>query len=339
MRIPGLGRAKNLYSQIAAPFQSRVAILMYHRVFEAPSDFWSICVSPKNFKEHLECLSGNFRVMTLRELMRCLKDRQLPKRAVVLTFDDGYADNFLKAKPLLERYNTPATMFVSTGSLDTNREFWWDELENLVLMTPSFPEGLQLTIRGNTHHWAMMDCHSSSFSLNENGTKSQQQFRHEVYKALHQLLRPITQAERDVAMNQLWSQMKRKGRPRSSYRALTSEEVRRLSDPKIVEIGAHTVTHPMLPLQDFSTQQWEMKESRRKLEEIVGQPVTSFAYPYGKLNQTSVQIAKELGFESACSTINLTVKNVANYFTLPRFPVGNWGGDEFASNLQRFFLK
>jgi len=345
MRIPKLGRAKFYCSRMTAPFQARVAILLYHRIFEAQSDYWDICVSPKHFREHLEYLSENFNVISLFELMRCLKGRRLPKRAVVLTFDDGYADNLLEAKPLLERYDTPATVFVSTGHLGENREFWWDELEKLVLLAETFPRRLELSVGGKTHHWEMNISNSSSISTNgtfpQNGksTTEERMFRHEVFNILHQLLRPIAHEERNMALDQLWSQMERRRSPRPSYRALTMEEVRRLADERLVEIGAHTVTHPVLPSQEPGDQQWEMKESKRKLEEIVGRPVQSFAYPYGKMDQTSTQIAQDLGFQSAYSTMNKTVTHGANYFTLPRFFVGNWGGDEFARRLQTFFWK
>ncbi len=155
MRLCGGNLLKKCLRIMTAPFRSEVAILMYHRICEVPSDPWELCVSPKHFAEQLEYLNHHYQVLCLHSLVKSLREGHLPKRAVVLTFDDGYADNLWNAKPLLERYEVPATVFVSTGYVDSDREFWWDELERLLVLTPVLPQRLHVTLNGSVFEWEL----------------------------------------------------------------------------------------------------------------------------------------------------------------------------------------
>ncbi|MBE3119883.1 MAG: polysaccharide deacetylase family protein, partial [Candidatus Atribacteria bacterium] len=165
MRIRGLGRLKRWARRCTAPFYSRVVILLYHRVFDAPSDPQLLCVHPERFGKHLEHLSRYYSVLSLSQLARALKERRLPKRAVVVTFDDGYADNLYNAKPLLEYYDIPAMVSVTTGYVGQAKEFWWDELERLLLLSPRVPEQLKVTVNGATYDWRMDEEATSVYGL------------------------------------------------------------------------------------------------------------------------------------------------------------------------------
>src|SRR5262245_6305242 len=109
MRLRGLGRLKRWYLKSKSFVEFRVAILMYHRVTQADSDPFSLRVTPEHFAEHLQYLRSQYPVLSLAELKKALKANSLPRRAVVVTFDDGYADNRWHALPLLERYEVPST--------------------------------------------------------------------------------------------------------------------------------------------------------------------------------------------------------------------------------------
>src|SRR4051812_35998679 len=126
MKIPGLGRARLMVKNVRDRFSSKVAILTYHRVADASCDPWELCVSPDNFAGQLRVLQQHTSVFRLDEIVSIVrKGGRLPPKACVVTFDDGYADNLYAAEPLLAAHKTPATIFMTSGSVGRAREFWW----------------------------------------------------------------------------------------------------------------------------------------------------------------------------------------------------------------------
>src|SRR5262249_44705633 len=95
--------------------------------------------------------------VTLRALVNDVKRGALRRGTVVVTFDDGYADNATTALPLLERYDVPATCFVTTSAVASSREFWWDELERLLLERVDLPPELRLEAGGQEHVWTLRE--------------------------------------------------------------------------------------------------------------------------------------------------------------------------------------
>src|SRR5690606_6268251 len=108
-------RLQRVRQRFRRPFTSRGLILMYHRVERLANDPQLLAVTPERFAEQLEILTRHYRVVSLHELNRTLRAGRSLRRMVALTFDDGYADNLYNAKPLLERFDCPATVFVTTG--------------------------------------------------------------------------------------------------------------------------------------------------------------------------------------------------------------------------------
>jgi peptidoglycan/xylan/chitin deacetylase (PgdA/CDA1 family) len=109
--------------------KGHAVILMYHSISSGRPDPWNLCVAPDLFAAQAEVIAERFSVVSLTELRRAQTAGERLGRAVAITFDDGYRDNLLAAKPILEKHGLPATVFVTTGYLDSDRDFWWDELE------------------------------------------------------------------------------------------------------------------------------------------------------------------------------------------------------------------
>ena len=107
-------------------------ILLYHRVTHLANDRWSIAVTPAHFAEQMELLRRKATVLPLSALGAAETPPNARGATVVVTFDDGYADNLHEALPILQRFDVPATVFVSTDAVVQSREFWWDDLERLV---------------------------------------------------------------------------------------------------------------------------------------------------------------------------------------------------------------
>jgi peptidoglycan/xylan/chitin deacetylase (PgdA/CDA1 family) len=321
-------------------------ILLYHRVAELPTDPQLLCVTPQHFAEHLEVLGEYYRPMSLQQVAQGLSNASLLNRAVAVTFDDGYADNLYDAKPLLECYDIPATVFVAAGYIRQNREFWWDELERLLLQPGRLPERLSLTVQGKYHEWRL----GEAAFYREAGFERHRRwhveaiddptFRHTLYQTLYRLLRPLPAEERQQVLDSLmdWAGMQPTARP--SHRALTPDEVIRLAGGGLVEVGAHTVTHPVLSALATEEQRSEIYSSKVRLEEMEGRPVTSFSYPYGSQSDytaETVSIVQETGFTCACSNFGDVVWRGTDPFQLPRFLVRDWDGGEFARRLEAWF--
>lgn len=317
-------------------------ILRYHRIADLSSDPHPVCVSPARFAEHLEVLKKHRRIISLRQLIGEIQNGHIPSGTVVLTLDDGYADNLYQAKPLLERFDVPATVFVTTGHLRLGREFWWDELEQVLLQPRTLPNALSLTVDGARHEWDLGDaCHYSqedfrrhrSWNLRLDHDPSP---RHRLYRALHKLLKPMSSGEQQRILDDLWAWAGLRPSARETHRFLTPDEIIRMAAGGLIEIGAHTVTHPILSQLPAALQRDEILGSKTHLEDILGSPVISFAYPYGSrydYTKETAAIIQEAGFDCACSTVADMIFETADRFELPRIYVGNWPHAEFAQTM------
>jgi peptidoglycan/xylan/chitin deacetylase (PgdA/CDA1 family) len=303
-----------------------------------------MCVTPQHFAEHLEVLQSQTYPISLGQLVRAHQARKIPDRAVAVTFDDGYADNLHNAKPILERYDIPATVFVTSGHVGLHREFWWDELERILLRPGSLPEKLTLTIDGETRQWELGEAadYSEDHFLRHRewvvGWLEAPTPRHSLYFSLHQLLQPLREGEREKIIDEMlvWAGVQPVKRP--THRTLSSEELLKLGQGQLIEVGSHTVTHPFLPALPESLQRDEIRLSKTVLEESVERPVTSFAYPYGIYAKETVRIVREVGFESACSTIDDCVWRGCDRFQLPRVGVRDSDGETFSKWLTQLLI-
>ncbi len=313
-------------------------ILLYHCVSESLSDPFALNVTPQHFAEHLEVLRKHGRPLPLQQLIQMIRDGKRPHRSVVVTFDDGYANNLHEAKPLLERHDVPATIFIATGQVGSEREFWWDELTRLLLQPGTLPATLHLKINGSDYQWELHE----AIVYGEEEYRRQRDWRvrsehdpclrHTLCRALYELLQPLPECARRKTMDELFVWADVKPLSRSSRRTLTPDEVNQLGKDKLIEIGGHTVNHPNLALLSATAQRNEIEGSKIYLENILGRPVTSFAYPFGGTSDytaETVAAVRNAGFDCACSNFQGTVWGHTDRFQLPRLYVENWDGDEF----------
>lgn len=347
VRLRGINRLRRVARNIRNKFvSSKALILVYHQINEVMTDPQLLCVSPKNFAEQLDVLQKNFKTMRLQHLAQAFQNRFVPRRMVVVTFDDGYADNLYKAKPLLERYEVPATVFVTTGYVGERREFLWDELDRLLLQPGTLPGKLSLEINGKIHEWDLgsashysQDNFKSYWSWNVLERNSSGP-RQNLYRSLCALLNtlPAEEIQKVLGKLRLWANTHPIGR--LSHRILMDEEVSQLDASDFVEVGSHTVSHPTLSALPFNIQETEIKKSKQYLEDIVGHPVTTFSYPYGSpadYTAKTVKIVQESGYTCACSNFVDVVWRGSDRFQFPRVLVRNWDGDEFTAWLGRWF--
>ena len=335
----GIGRLRRITLRPKSRTGRRVVILLYHRVVELRTDPWCMGVRPCHFAEHLEVLRRYAHPLGLQQLAQGLLGGVLPDRAVAVTFDDGYADNLHGAKPLLERYDIPATVFLTTGYVGQEREFWWDELDRLLMQPETLPGALGLTIKGSTYRWELeKGAHYSEDAASwsrRRGTswRSIYRSRHHLYRSLWDLLYSLTEGERQRVLDKLRAWAGAEPMVRPTHRPLSLDEVVTLAQGDLIEIGAHTQTHPALATLPVASQRYEILESKARLEEILGREVTSFSYPHGSLSTKTVAMVREAGFARACSDLADFVGPTPDPFQLPRTYVQDWGGREFARRL------
>lgn len=299
---------------------------MYHRVAKVECDPWELAVRPDLFAQQIEALTRERCVVPLRWLGARLSEGRPPRKAVVVTFDDGYSDVLTNAKPVLERFSCPATVFLTTGAIGSSEEFWWDELPRVILQTSVLPAELEIEVAGRMHRWRLVESIEDPDS--EPADEEARATRQQLHLALWGLLKPLDADSRRRVLDKLstWAAVDGDSFPAS--RALDAGEVRRLADRGFIDIGAHTVTHPSMPLLDPVRRREEVVDSRRDCEELTGSKIEAFAYPFGDLDDDSVSTVREAGFSIACSTKYAAITSRADLLRLPRFAVSNWDATE-----------
>jgi peptidoglycan/xylan/chitin deacetylase (PgdA/CDA1 family) len=296
--------------RLRARVQNGAAILLYHRVTRLARDPMMLSVTPEHFREHLEVLRRRAHVCSLLDIHR--NRRAPPPGTIAITFDDGYADNLLEAAPVLERFDMPATVFIATGLLGTQQEFWWDDLERILLGPES----------------------SDPWTVEDAGDPDP---KHAAFRAACRLLRASPPGEQARLLERFREENGAGPAGRTSHRVLTPEQVHELGNKGLLEIGAHTVNHPVLSMLGAPEQRDEMARSKQYLEDVIGSPVRCFAYPYGGRNdydRASVKAARDAGFEIACANVPGRVWPDAGTMELPRILVRDCAGDRFEEMLE-----
>jgi peptidoglycan/xylan/chitin deacetylase (PgdA/CDA1 family) len=326
MRIPGRKAAIQSYRWFSSRLSQRGIILGYHRIAQDINDVYDICVTPEHFSEHLAILKRDYHPINLASMAAKLLNGTLPHKSVAVTFDDGYADNLTAAKPLLQQFDIPATLFVCPAYL--GREFWWDELERIIHESPSIPETLLLRVGDDHFKW------NTNAPIQGSPAETNSSQRKHLLHVLYNRLSPLGQKDREDALIDLKGATGYVSEDHSSARALLPSEMREIAADGLIEIGAHTMTHPILPHIPAERQREEILQSKLRLEEILNCPVNGFAYPNGVFTEETKAIVKDTGFVYACSSERNVIYRRQDRYSLPRFWPKDWGGDRFAKDLR-----
>jgi peptidoglycan/xylan/chitin deacetylase (PgdA/CDA1 family) len=260
--------------------KSQVAILIYHQVCPY-RDSWSPApLSPREFQKQIEYFCRNYELLSLNQLVAYIYQKKtLPEKAMVITFDDGYKDNYLYAYPVLKKYRIPATIFLSTGYIGKGRLFWSDEIRYIINNTTAAQLDLDelgsYTLRPPNRCRAGFII-SEKLSNLPDGRKN----------VLIEKLTNICQVSIPPGLGQDF--------------ILSWDEIREMSNDGIA-FGAHTVSHPILPNLPPEWAKWEITQSKKDIEERLGKEVTAFSYPYGNFSPEIVKLVQESGFTCAVS--------------------------------------
>jgi peptidoglycan/xylan/chitin deacetylase (PgdA/CDA1 family) len=320
-----------IYNSVTTPLrfvqnlvESPTIILIYHRVRELANDRQMLAVKPENFYRQVEHLKKNYNLLSPDEFADVLlNNKRFPPKSVLLTFDDGYADNLLNAVPILESLEAKSIFYITTSMVNSNSEVWWDSLEKIFFKS-NLPPDLHINFNGKTHNFR---------------TSNQEEIE-TTYFALHPLLKYSKIPQRELAIKHLLDWSGSSEEVRESYRFLSAGELKKMSESKNAIIGAHTHTHTPLSILNSEEQLIDIGHSVEKIKDITGIEVKYFSYPFGlkkDYNNDTIIICKKMGFRFVCANYYSQVHCWTDPFQLPRILIRDWNFDTFLLNLKKFF--
>lgn len=310
-------RLQRMSGHVAGP-----AILMYHRVAHAEYDPWRLAVEPQRFEQQVAWLKRKRTVLPLPEFAQLHRQGRLPRNALAITFDDGYACNAEVAAPILEALQTPATIFLTGGALSAGHEFWWDELERIMAYAP--PGSFDAPLDGQRLAFTL-----EADPIRPGGGREQ------AYFALWSALRTWAPAPRRALLSDLAAKAGLPPAPRDSHRPMTREQAAALAASPVITLGAHSMEHPALSTLAPDERRREIEDSRAACARLTGTAPEVFAYPYGDYDDATVDAVRAAGFSAAVTTDEALVTPGCDSLRLPRLQVGDWSAALLAGALVR----
>lgn len=278
--------------------QGRLCVINYHRIVEYPDPLLESEPDVKSFRWQMELLADCFNVLPLHDAVHALADERMPPRAVSITFDDGYRSVHDFALPILKELGLPATVFVATRYMHGGR-MWNDTILEAIRRLPAG----NLDLRG--------------IGLGLHPLTSLQDRKHTI-NALTGSAKYLAPDARQAVAQKLAGLVSQDLPPGEM---LTPDEIVTLARNG-VEIGGHTINHPILTCLADDIAMQEIAGCKQELESIIGRPVRLFAYPNGKFgmdyDERHVQMVKDAGYAAAFSTALGAATGQHDRFELPR---------------------
>jgi peptidoglycan/xylan/chitin deacetylase (PgdA/CDA1 family) len=311
----------------------KVKILLYHRVLDLQKEraFCSlpgIIVSVKMFDEQMKYLSENYNVISLENLVDTLKHNlPFPKKGVVITFDDGWKDNFSFAFPILKKYDLPATIFLTSGYVGTEKTFWAEQVISILKSEKILKEKLS-NLSDDIYPIAIQHCLDDLIQEREislhtpypnplpqrerelhkfspplmGGSKGKgdtlQYKKHylDVLTDLIERLKYLPPLKRELIIDDLRKRMGTTEKLFSDDHSMLSWEEIGILEKNHISFGSHSINHPILTQLDETEAKKEIFDSKREIEKKLSRTVLAFAYPNGDLNDLVKDLVKKAGY-------------------------------------------
>lgn len=318
-------RLKDVSSSCRSIFQNRVLILTYHQVTPSVGyDPLQLKVTVKNFESHMASSRRCFEVISIADFVMQLNQSHLRQtRQIVITFDDGYWDNYAFAAPILHKYELPAIVYLTANYIGIPRNFWWDEVEDIVMgyqasnLEVDEPIGQQYCLTDERRRvGAIIDLCSR--------------------------LRKLSVDEREGMLGRLraYDRLPR----REDARPMTWEEARALTRYGM-NIGAHSCNHQALSSLTEADARQEVEQSKRVIDGQLQTEIGHFSYPHDdadyhlqRLSEISRRLVLDAGFQSGVTIIRGVNRVEQDVMALRRLTVRNWNAAEFRWQIEKAFL-
>jgi peptidoglycan/xylan/chitin deacetylase (PgdA/CDA1 family) len=277
----------------------RLCVLNYHRILSSADPFLDSEPDVATFEWQMRLLKQCFNVLPLHDAVHTLATERMPPRAVAISFDDGYRSIHDLAMPILVKHGLPATVFVTTGHMHDDSSMWNDRILEAMRQLPPTPLDLQ-PIGLQIYPMA------SPAERKQTAGRVTERCK---YMTLDERTRFINHLQNLAGVNLRQDLM------------LTADMLRTLTRSSI-EIGGHTINHPILTRVDDETARREIVGNKLHLEDIIGQPVRLFAYPNGRrptdYDERHVAMVAEAGYDAAFTTVSGAATSVYSRYEIPR---------------------
>lgn len=264
-----------------------IQILTYHRVNDEYDAFFP-AVPVRVFAEQMDYLAHQCHVLSLEEAVARLLRRDVPENAVVITFDDGYRDNYLNAFPVLQQLSLPATIFLATDAIDGNAPLWHDRV------FAAFRKTRQRELRNY-----FPGSGGTSYALSSVGDKLA------VQRRVLAFLRTLDVTDRDAWIERLMDRLGVEEPEPDPRLMLAWSEIKEMASHGIA-FGSHTMSHPILSRLAPERLRAEILGSKKAIESQLGVEVSAFAYPNGTQDDftpTAKEMVRECGYQCGVTTI------------------------------------
>jgi len=271
-------------------------ILLYHKIGPPALPLFGETVLPEDFERQIRFLKKYYEIIDFKDLKSAISNANSSKDLVVLTSDDGYRDNFLYAFPIIKKYDVPLTIFLTTDVISTKQLLWPDKLAWILYKSAS--NFNRQTLYRTDLPREMIRSVEKFFLTNASGQT-------QILRTISMHLKSYPNAELEDILDRLTKFCNVTQWPAEDLRAMLSwEEVKNMSADG-VSFGSHTKSHPALSRIPLDLARQEIVDSKQVIEEQIQKPVTTFAYPYGKRDDTTegiINLLRDEGFEYACTT-------------------------------------
>jgi peptidoglycan/xylan/chitin deacetylase (PgdA/CDA1 family) len=297
---------------------NKLLVLTYHRVL---ADYDPVIdeVDAVQFTRQMETLAEYFNVVSLEKGLEQMQAGILPASSVCITFDDGYRDNYDVALPILSALNLPATFFIATGYLGDG--IMWNDV-----------------VRQTIKNTSLKQLDLQQFSMGTVSIDTEQRKVELIEKLLGYI--KYNQVDRRI---ELVNRLKEIAQVEISERLMMTEhEVKELSRAGM-EIGGHTVRHPILTCADEDEARDEIVQGKLFLEKLLGKRLKFFAYPNGQAgkdyNEEHMRLVEQAGFDAALTTNNGVIDKDSSAFDLPRICIDHTTKFKFGVSLARGYVQ
>ncbi|WP_286234354.1 polysaccharide deacetylase family protein [Thalassotalea sediminis] len=288
-----------------------VYVFNYHRIGRAEDCYFDHAIfscSTEAFEQHIEILKENFEIINTRQLAKLVEQKQLTNnRYALITFDDGYKDNYTNAFPVLKKHHVPAIFYVATDFVDSNHIPWWDEIA--FLLRQSVGQDYQLIGTNKVYHLAPENINQT---IQRIMSSAKQLTTHTIDDVLQDVRTQCFKAHESLDNKQ-------------TKLFMTWKQVKQLAEQGM-EIGSHTISHRILSQLDKQEQSKEIIESKLIIEQKIEKSVNSIAYPVGRYfcyNQASFELSIQAGYQIAFNNEPGRHLEISNPFDINRFCVAH----------------